>query len=217
MQGCEDVKGGTLFVFTEKGSGQLQVAYCDGGNGPCYHDPTSSWYSFGGPYKSTLNRYALPGVAAAAGSDVRGMFPGEWLYVAMAEQGTGHIRVVVLGADNDERFSFEIPDRYPSHTTNAPMGIEVRRAAFPSQINSNPKNYVYLTWTDPSSGKLVMSVLRNPSERFKFTRTVDTFRTPHPGTGASFIRGQPVDYHILPVWLGRSNKRAYSAHLYGRY
>ena len=108
----------------------------------------------------------------------------------------------------------EIPDWYPSYRTTAPMGIEVRRSALPHPVSSDPVNYVYLTWT--SGEKVFMSVLHNLNNRHRFTRSMDTFRTAHPDTGASFVRGQSVNYHILPVWLN-GQQRPYSAHLYGRY
>lgn len=236
--GAAVLEGELVLVFPERGTGRLRRAYCR--QHRCVSNDAvlmqGSWRAFApGEHSQPLGGsgvgyLAQPGVAALGAGGVNGSPPyagpigqpmDEYLYIAYAERGSGAISLLRMDAQGTIPLSVkaQIPTYYPSYRTRDPIGLAVRRAAFPD-ANGAPMSYLYLAWRDRDSSRIFTSVIQDYEGNHGgpwFTRSVDTFRSSRAGTGVGFHQGLDPDEELLLLFTAYQGDRPHSSRLRGRY
>ena len=147
----------------------------------------------------------------------------DWMHLVLdAARKHGKFSEVVdaLGADGF----------FPSHSTDATIGLTVRDSAFHQICLSyfwpygwvpvfSPRRYLYLAWKDEGHEDVYVSVVQKATSFTDhwITKSVDTFADARSGTGVTWVKGlPPEDDQSLMVTPG-SGEAVYQVHGYGRY
>lgn len=190
------VYSGRLYlVFGDSATDHLSVAYCDN---PLVCLTPSAWHEFQpGVYQHELVRQQVnPGPSAIAAGYVNNGPSGSRLYIAFSRRADGRIGVLPLDRDLTLGQNTIMPDDFPDYattTTDQPLGLTVRRSAFPVVFAVSipgfpplkiyiPRSYLYLTFV--SEERIYTSVIQSWADWV--TIPVDTFRRARQDTGVSW-------------------------------
>jgi hypothetical protein len=236
--GASVLEGELVLVFPEKGTGLLREARCR--QHPCVTSDVQvmqdHWREYSpGQHSRQLGGaipgyFAQPGVAALGAGSVNGSPPyagpigqpmDEYLYIAYAARGSGSISLLRMDAQGIIVPSIDarIPSYYPSYRTRDPIGLAVRRSAFPD-ANGAPMSYLYLAWRDSASSRIFVSVMQNYAGAHGnpwFTRSQHTFRSSRAGTGVGFHEGRHPDEELYLLFTAYQGDRPHTSRLRGRY
>ena len=190
-------------------SSNLTLAWC--GNPPCVWQ--NRWHE-----KTVIsNMAAQPGPSAVAAYNVNGVGTPftpqeEFLFVAGARVSDGRIAVLRVDGNHDLVGLYWMPTHYPSYSTLGPLGITVRRSAFPHLmvvgqcpdciVHEDPRNYLYLVWKDRVDPDIYTSVLQNahPSNKW-FTIAVKTTYHGADNAGVSWAKGRDATENVRAVYI----------------
>lgn len=185
-----------VFGDTTKGSA-LTLAWCSSST----YCGNADWHDFGhGAYKKQVRRDAiLPGPSADGTVQMNGMpWDEDDLWIFYATQTDGDLWISRVDASDTPKESFAMPDYYPSHQTDLPVGVRVKASAFgetcypEGQPTRCDRMYLYLIWKDRHEKEIYTSVLqRADTQRSRGPSPASTsaLRAPAcPGTEAATRR-----------------------------